>query len=456
MKSLQLNAFSVEAAIGAMLLLAGCGGGSSLPGAQQTAAVHHASATTTIMYRFRGATHGAFPFGSLLFYNGQLYGATDGGGSGPPSGNDGTVFRMTTSGHITTLYSFQGGSDGVAPEAVGLAVDSSGDFFGTTNYGGGSSACNYSGCGTVFELVPHGTAYTEKVLYAFSGGDDGSVPVSGVTLGSDGSLYGTTAEGGTGSCTGEASGFPGGCGVVFKLAPSGSSYAFSVIHSFQGGTDGIGPRGKLIVDGSGALYGTTSYGGAASACSSPSGNLGCGVAFKLTPSGSTYNETIMHDFQGGADGSIPRSGLLPIGGALFGVTTHGGNGHNSGTAYKLTPSGSSYTESIIFTFDGLDGAVPSDDDGLIADDGGNIYGTTVAGGQYTKHDKCYCGTVFELSPSGSTYSEAVLYKFRGSRNRDGFAPHAGLTMDSAGTLYGVTFQGGLYKNGEGTVYKVTP
>jgi uncharacterized repeat protein (TIGR03803 family) len=446
---------NASVAIAALSVVAACGGSSSLPGAQGAAGTHKVRpATTSIIYRFRGAAHGAYPFGGLLYLNGMLYGTTDGGGNSP-SGGDGTVFKMTTSGRITTLYNFQGGNDGVAPEGVALIVDSHGDLFGTTNYGGGSSACNYGGCGTVFELVPHGAGYTERVLYAFQGGDDGSVPEPGVILGSDGSLYGTTVEGGNGPCPGEASGIAGGCGVVFKLTPSGSSYIESVIHEFQGGSDGIGPRGTLLMDASGALYGTTSYGGGASGCSSPSGQLGCGTVYKLTSSGSSYNETILHDFQG-ADGSLPRAALLPMsGGVLIGAVTRGG-AYNHGAIYKLTPSGSGYTESLIYSFDVLDGAAPSDDDGLIADGRGDIYGTTVSGGEYTKHNKCLCGTVFELSPSGSAYSETVLYKFTGQRNRDGTYPHTGLTFDSSGNLYGVTFGGGLYKNGEGTVFRVTP
>jgi hypothetical protein len=193
---------------------------------------------------------------------------------------------------------------------------------------------------------------------------------------------------------------------VFKLTPSGSGYSESTIYSFQSGSDGQGPRGKLLIDSSGALYGTTMYGGGASGCSSPSGNLGCGTVFKLTPTGSGYRETILYAFQGGNDGSLPRAGLLAIGGGGFvGATTEGGDVNNRGAIYKLTPSGSGYTESIVFSFHALNGLEPSDENGLIADGSGNIYGTTVLGGEDTRHNKCLCGTVFEVSPSGSGYSQ---------------------------------------------------
>jgi uncharacterized repeat protein (TIGR03803 family) len=163
------------------------------------------------------------------------------------------VFEVSPNGTETVLYSFKGGSDGILPFA-GLIRDSSGNFYGTTQEGG------VYGWGTVFKLAPNGT---ETVLHSFSGGTDGLEPVGGLVKGRNGSLYGTTEGGGSTGCYGY------GCGTVFKLAPDGTE---TVLHSFTGGTDGLGPVAGLIKDSSGNLYGTTQQGG----------DHGGGTIFKLS------------------------------------------------------------------------------------------------------------------------------------------------------------------------------
>jgi uncharacterized repeat protein (TIGR03803 family) len=435
----------------ALSILAGCGGGATpvAPSApSQSTSGAPPSSHYQVLYAFQGGTDGFEPFAGLLFENGQLYGTTFNGGTGP-SGGDGTVFKMSTSGTKTTLYSFQGGPDGLGPEA-GLTAGSGGVLYGDTVYGGGGTGCS-SGCGVVYELLPSGSGYAENVLHAFQGGSDGAAPIGNLLADQSGALYGTTLDGGgAAACNSVYDGI--GCGTVFKLTPSSSGYTESVLYSFQAGNDGIGPAGTLIEDASGALYGTTEYGGAASACSSPSGNAGCGTVFKLTPSGSGYTESILYAFQGGTDGSLPRSGLLARStGALFGATQHGG-ANGGGTVYELTPSASGYSERILFSFNGADGVGPSDLNGLYADSHGNLYGTALAGGK-----KCSCGTVFKLAPSGSGYAETTLYKFRGTRAHDGTDPRGSLTADSSGMLYGTTFTGGLRKgHGYGIVFKISP
>jgi uncharacterized repeat protein (TIGR03803 family) len=435
----------------ALWVLAGCGGGSSpvapsvpfnSPGGAPLASHYQ------ILHTFQGGADGVTPFAGLLFENGQLYGTTTLGGSGP-SGGDGTVFKMSMSGTKTTLYNFQYGTDGAVPEA-GLTAGSDGAFYGDTTLGGGATECS-EGCGTVYELVPSSSGYTEKVIYAFQGGEDGAVPVGNLLFDPSGALYGTTVLGGGSEACENASKITG-CGTVFKLTPSGSGYTESILYSFQAGNDGMGPRGTLIEDTSGALYGTTEYGGGASACSSPSGNAGCGTVFKLTPSGSTYTESVLYRFQGGSDGLFPRSALLARSkGTLVGATERGG-ASNAGTIYELSPSGSGYSENILFAFNGPDGAVPADVNGLYADSHGNLYGTTVGGGKHYS-----AGAVFKLTPSGSGYTETVLYKFKATRKHDGFFPQASLTADSSGTLYGTTSEGGLRKNGGyGIVFKISP
>lgn len=273
-----------------------------------------------------------------------------------------------------------------------------------------------------------------------------------------GALYGTTvAGGGSAACSNPS--YTDSCGTVFKLTPSGSGFTESVLHSFQGGNDGAYPIGTLIADGTGTLYGTTEYGGAsASSCTSPSGDAGCGTVFKLTPSVSGYSESILYRFQGGYDGAVPQSALLAgSNGKLFGVTARGGNTGNTnhGTLYELSPSGSGYAERVIFTFDASDGAFPSDENGLYADSNGNLYGTAPLGGKR-------CGVVFKLAPSGSGFTESTLYEFKGSREHDGCDANGSLTADSSGTLYGTTTGGGLRKQignhhrGLGTIFKILP
>ncbi len=313
----------------------------------------------------------------------------------------------------------------------------------------------------MYELVPSGSGYAEKVVYAFHAGSDGATPVGGLLSDQSGALYGTTLVGG-GSAACSTPSYASGCGTVFKLTPAGSGFTETILYSFQGGNDGANPGATLIEDGAGALYGTTQYGGAnASGCTSPSGIAGCGTVFKLTPSGSGYSETILYRFQGGPDGAVPHAALVAgSGGTLFGVTYRGGavgNHMNRGTVYELTPSGSGYFESIIFRFGNAGDAGGYDGNGLYADGQHNLYGTTANGGNDRGSS---CGVVFELH-STNGFQHTILYKFEGLRRgqRDGCGPLGGLVADSSGTLYGTTEFGGLRggrHHGWGTVYKVSP
>jgi uncharacterized repeat protein (TIGR03803 family) len=407
-----------------------------------------------ILYTFEGGADGENPYAGLLAENGEFYGTTFGGGTGP-SGGAGTAFKMSPSGTKTVLYNFQAGNDAGYPQA-GLIAGSGGVLFGNTVYGGGATQCT-SGCGTVFELTPSGSGYSERALYAFQGGSDGAIAVGSMMLDKSGALYGTTELGGGASACSN-SGVTG-CGTVFKLTPSGSGYTESILYSFQGGNDGIRPVGTLIADAHGALYGTTEYGGGVSACTSGSGNPGCGTVFKLTPSGSGYTETVLYRFQGGTtDGSVPRSGLLSGTGSnnrtLYGVTVRGG-ASSAGTVYRLTSSGfGRYTESVLYSFNGKSGYSPYNENGLYlgrcqsSRNARCLYGTTGFGGT----GKCFCGTVFKLTLSGA---EKVLYSFKGGRRSDGSDPRGSLVADAAGTLYGTTFGGGL-RQGYGIIFKVSP
>lgn len=440
----------------AIAVLAGCGGSPSLsPGANASAAGGQKRApptTAKVIYRFKGGADGEYPLAGLLAENGQFYGTTANGGTG----GGGTVFSVSTSGTKTTLYNFQSSPDGNGPYASVIAGPDGALYGDTVN--GGSYTCNAGGCGAVYELLPSGSGYTEKVIYTFQGGSDGEYPFGGLLLDQSGALYGTTVAGGGGAACSNPS-YTGGCGTVFKLTPSASGFTETVLYSFQGGNDGAYPVATVFADGSGTLYGTTEYGGAStSECSSPSGDAGCGTVFKLAPSSSSgYSESILYRFQGGSDGAVPRSALLAASnGTFFGATSRGGKvgtSTNHGVVYELTPSGSGYSERVAFTFDSHNGAFPYDNNGLYADSHGNLYGTTVDG------VGC-CGAVFKLTPSGSGFKVKILHRFAGAAAHDGKQPYGSVVADVSGTLYGTTRYGGLNKGkhprvGYGTIFQIT-
>ena len=417
------------------------------------------------IYVFQGKPDAGGPFGNLLAgSDGTLYGISNQGGAY----NGGAVYAISPSGSEQVLHSFQGGADGLGSES-GLIAGNGGVLYGITDGGGGASTCPLSyGCGTVFEMVPNGSGYSERVLYAFRGPPDGAVPLGNLLLDKNGALYGTTNSGGAATTCTDSTGVVG-CGTVYKLTPNGSGYSESILYSFQGGNDGQFPKDTLIADAKGTLYGTTQFGGGTSGCFPiSSGNSSCGTVFKLTASGS---EKILYRFQGGTDGANPRSALLDGKGGgdrrprpLFGVTQFGGsttacNKIGCGTAFELTPAKSGYTERIIHNFSVTpgDGHSPSDQNGLVADASGDLFGTTGSGGKGGAV-KCGCGTVFELTPSGSGYTETLLHSFKGAP--EGFSLHASLTADASGTLYGTTFVGGSKESrcrGRcGVAFKVSP
>jgi uncharacterized repeat protein (TIGR03803 family) len=331
----------------------------------------------------------------------------------------------------TILYRFQGRRDGDFPFA--LVTDKSGAFYGTTFSGGDISRpqkCGATGCGTVFKLTPVGSSYVESILYRFKSGTDGSYPNGSLVIDKNGALLGTTESGGGAS----------GYGTVYKLTPTGRRYTESIVYRFQYGADGAFPFAALLVGRDGVLYGTTNGGGANSACPT-----GCGTVFELTPSGSGYAEKVLYRFQGGSDGMRPQSALIADGsGALYGTTPIGGSTvckDGCGTAFRLTHTATGYSETVIYRFQGRgDGAHPYS--GLIADGSGALYGTTDVGGYGN-------GTVYELAPSGSSYTRIILHDFKGGS--DGIFPTAGLVM-VGGALYGATYAGGNVD--WGTVYKV--
>jgi uncharacterized repeat protein (TIGR03803 family) len=371
-------------------------------------------------------------------------------------------------------YTFTGGSDGAA-SAANLIADSNGNFYGTTVNGGNISGSSCpgqdppTGCGVVFELSPPkgGTgSSTETVLYTFSGGSDGAYPQAGLVMDPKGNLYGTTSNGG--DMSGSVCSGLGGCGVVFELSPpsgGSGSWTYSTLHTFtasaKGTVDGGLPYAGLIFDSAEVnLYGTTVGGGA----------LGYGTVFELSPSGSSWTETVLYSFagnnNGGTDGDSPVASLVfDPQGNLYGTTSQGGT-PGKGVIFELTPptgDGAPWTETVLFTFTGKSGAYPYA--GLTIDSKENLYGTTAIGGARTGHCNPTngCGVVFELSPPSGTGSwiEKVIYTFESGS--DGGYPYAGLILDSKGNLYGTTVQGGnttgancSYTVGCGVVFELSP
>jgi len=343
---------------------------------------------------------------------------------------------------LTVLHVFNYMADGEYPLA-GLTIDAAGNLYGTTSAGGNGG----HGYGTVFKLKHAGSGWVLNVLHSFSGGSDGSSPQGRVALARDGSLYGTTIQGGSsGKC-------PGSCGVVFHLTPPPSApksavapWNETISHSFDG-TDGFEPQGDLTFDQAGNIYGTTEQGGS-NACYA-NGVYGCGVVYKLiaTRDGG-WDETLLFAAQGGSAGSEPIGGVVfdPSGNLYGALQTNGP--FNWGLIFQLSPSGPGWKEQPAYIFSGgSNGGVP--EAGLIADASGNLYGTTRFGGINS------CGTVFELTPSGPGWSINTLYTFLGQP--DGCGPQAKLVMDAAGSLYGTTMFGGQgFGGGAGTVFKLTP
>lgn len=340
------------------------------------------------------------------------------------------VPAQSTTQKFTVLHTFHGApTDGEAPFGV-LVRDSAGNFYGTTTEGGTGKCKPGPGCGTAFKLDKNGKLVW---LHSFTG-RNGRYPFAGVLRDRTGNLYGTTLAGGT-HCP-HGYGFAG-CGTVFKLDKAGNE---DLLYSFAGTPDGVNPEALLVGDAAGNLYGTTLYGGTSS---------GYGTVFKVDAEG---KETILYRFAGPPDGAFPYASVIrDAAGNLYGVADDGGE-FCCGTVYMIDTTGE---ETILYSFSGgPDGSGPSSV--LIADSEGNLYGTTVGGG----NGECGgsgCGVVFELSPqSDGSWTETTLYTFCSLSNcADGEEPIAGpLVRDAAGNLYGTTYFGGT--DDDGVVFELSP
>jgi uncharacterized repeat protein (TIGR03803 family) len=353
---------------------------------------------------------GSMPSSLVLDGQGNLFGTTALGGDS----KNGTVFELSASGTFTTLHSFTGtGTDGACPQAD-LVLDGQGNLFGTTGAGGADF------CGTVFELA-HGSS-TVTTLYSFTGVTDGAWPLAGLVLDGQGNLFGTTFVGGAGDYGSSDYGY----GTVFELAHGSSTV--TTLYSFTGETDGASPQAGLVLDRQGNLFGTTCAGGAG----------GYGTVFELAHGSSTV--TTLHSFTGTEGVGVFASRLvLDEQGNLFGTTEYGG-ASDHGTVFELSASG---TFTTLHSFTGeTDGFDPCA--GLVLDGQGNLFGTTYFGGASD------CGTVFELSASGTF---TTLHSFTGT-GTDGAHPRADLMLDGRGNLFGTTECGGTTDHG--TVFELSP
>ena len=417
--------------------------------------IANADPTVSTLHRFRGNHDGTFPQGGLVMdAAGNLYGtAAFGANTGcSPSVGCGMVFQLSppaqgqTAWTETVLHRFNGAPDGASPFAELTLDPATGTLYGTTEIGGLVGV----DFGTVFKLTPPapgGTRWTETVIHRFEGGgNDGIVPESGLVLDQAGALYGATTIGGNQSDA----------GVIFKLTPPRQGrvlWTETILHRFQGGKDGSNPYSTLIFDSAKNLYGTTYAGGNGTTC--PDANWpGCGTVFKLNANGF---HTVLHSFAGGIDGAHPYAGLVADpSGNLYGTTYEGGTGN--GTVFALTPPDqgkTAWTYRQIHRFQGNakgDASFPSAS--LTIDAGGNLYGTSFAGGTAN------AGTVFKLTPPvepQKPWTETVLHSF--FPDTDGEAPTSALIADGKGNFYS-TIRGqpatGCPEFSCGTVFELVP
>jgi uncharacterized repeat protein (TIGR03803 family) len=424
-----------------------------------------ANGVLTSLYSFTGGNDGANPEAALVQASDRnSYGTTVGGGTD----NYGTVFRISPSGVLTSLYSFTGGNDGGYHQA-GLVQGSDGSLYGTTFYGG------TNGLGTVFKIAANGALTS---LYSFTGGTDGAKPQAGLVQGSDGNLYGTASGGDY-------------YGAIFRITTNG---AFTLIHSFTGADDGAYPEAALIQASDGDLYGTASAGGINGlgtvfrvsvngdfnslfsfndtdgstpvaalfqaddgylygTTTSGTGRTSSGTIFRISTNGAFDS---LHLFTGGNDGGEPNASLMQASdGSLYGTTAEGGT-NGAGTVFRTSTNGA-LTSLYSFTASVNDGATPQA--GLVQGSDGSLYGTTACGGAGASHGGFLPGggTVFKISTNGALTS---LYLFTGGN--DGEYPYAGLVQGSDGNLYGTTAYGGIYgelgtvdDDSAGTVFKIS-
>jgi uncharacterized repeat protein (TIGR03803 family) len=322
------------------------------------------------------------------------------------------------------LHTFHG-KDGANPNGT-FVRDAHGNLIGATSNGGTGSCPRGPGCGTVFKMSTSGKILWSHSLKSYR---DGFEPDYGVFQDAAGNLYGTTVYGGIIPCY---EGDTLGCGTVFKFDTAGRE---TVLHRFRGPFngyhDGWAAESLPVGDSAGNVYGTTLWGGAGG----PTG----GTVFKVTQAG---KETVLHSFPGPSGQNSPWPGLLLRPDKSFYSGAGGGGTYGAGVAFSMTTRGN---ETVLYNFSG--GAYPGGGGTILtADAAGNLYGAN--GGGSSNCGMGGCGTLFELSPDGGSWTEKTLYVFcQAGGCKDGEFPGAGpLAMDPAGNIYGTTVFGGSYPN----------
>lgn len=344
---------------------------------------------------------GAFPEAGVTIKGDLVYATAPFGGEG-----GGVALEVK---HLGAIYNFD---DPARPEARVV--------FGPDNHLYGTTAGNGNNdLGVVFNLIPNPKIckvaecqpWNLTVLHQFQGFPDGASPGHGdLTWDQQGNIYGTTTIGGTKEL-----------GVVYELmapVPPSKTWTESVIWNFTG-PDGENPQNAVAFDSYGNLFGTAKQGGA----------NGFGSVFKLTPSGNTWTETNIYDFQGGTDGKSPIAGLMiDSSGNLYGATSDGGSG-GGGTIFELTSSGNGYTYKLLYSFSGQQGNNCGPWGTLTMDASGNLYGTTYCDGPNLG------GSVFKLTNTQNGWVYTSFHDFPASRF-DGYFPISNVSFDANGSLWG--------------------
>jgi len=298
-------------------------------------------------------------------------------------------------------------------------------------------------------LMPSAQAQSYKVIYNFTGGQDGAYPLAGLTMDAAGNLYGTASYGGYsgGSCAKYS-----GCGTVFKLIHKGSGWTFNPLYMFQGdfegNNDAANPAARVVFGPDGSLYGTTEAGGGGS-CSYY--GYGCGAVFKLSPPPTAcktalcpWTDTVLYGAAADKGELLAGEVVFDQAGNLYSTVALGGQ-YQGGYIFELTPSYNGWTRKILYSFN-PESNCNDPQAGLVFDASGDLLGTANTGCAFN------VGGVFQLTPSGGSWTESIVHSF--NDNKDGDGSMASLTPDGHGGFYGTTFD--LGPNSGGTVFQLTP
>lgn len=411
--------------------------------------------TYEVIHNFSGATDGAGPTGPLTLdaVTGFLYGTT----YGRQYSLYGTVYVIKQpdgAAPLTTLFKFSEGTEGAYPWGVVLGPDRA--LYGFA-HGGGLQTCGgdsgNKGCGVAFRLIPPLKPcaalvcfWTETPSYMFMPGGQDANNPVGVPIFDQSGALYGTSEFGGGVNCNGGAG----CGTVFKLVRSGNTFNESILYSFTNdGINGYRTYAGVVFDTSGNLFGTNFYGPPTGCPQFYAG--GCGTVYQLTPSGNTWTDNTLYAFQSGTDGRFPVAGVLfDTSGNLFGATVDGGDG-GGGTVFELEPSGNSWIFKELFGLSGLLGSDCGPQDNLTIDTAtGDLYGTTFCDGAN------HYGNVFKLANTQNGWVYHSLYDFVGGT--DGANPSGGVVLEKKNGIithiYGTALAGGM--NGKGVVFRITP